>query len=264
MWRAQVEALERLGHRTLAIDLPGHGARTGEAFTLEGAAAAVHDGVRALTEGPTTAAPGAHPPRDPTSARGTDDPAPEAVVVGLSLGAYVTLHALARDARGVGAVVAAGCCTPPTSAMLYGWALLARGIVAMPDGGARLNQRMAELALPPQAAVDLAAGGFALDVMDDVLREMRAARPLEDLAAIAPPVWIVNGRFDHFRTRERAFVRAGRDVRLRVIGRAKHLVSLDQPVRFTRVILEALAIVEERALDRPGPVQRAEPRRAGI
>ena len=226
MWRAQVEALERLGHRVLAIDLPGHGARTGEPFTLAGAAHAVHDGVRAVTSGPAAT-----------------------VVVGLSLGAYVTLHAVARDARGIGAVVAAGCCTPPTSVLLHGWALLARGIVALPDGGARLNRRMAELALSPQAAADLAAGGFALDVMDDVLREMRAARPLEDLARIDLPVWLVNGRFDHFRTRERAFVRAGRDTRLRVIGGAKHLVSLDQPVRFTRVVLEAIAAVENRAVD---------------
>src|SRR5690606_24536550 len=73
------------------------------------------------------------------------------VVVGLSLGAYVALHAVARDETGVGAVVAAGCCTVPTSAVLHGWALLARGIVAMPDGGAALNRRLAELTLPRQA-----------------------------------------------------------------------------------------------------------------
>src|SRR5690606_16599483 len=136
-------------------------------------------------------------------------------------------------------LVAAGCCTPPTSAVLRGWALLARGIVALPDGGAGLNRRLAEATLPREAVEDLAAGGFALDVMDDVLREMAAARPLADLASIEVPVWLVNGRYDHFRTRERAFVRAGRDTRLRVVPRAKHLVSLEQPVAFTRLLLEA-------------------------
>src|SRR5690554_1320904 len=48
MWRAQVEALERLGHRVLAIDLPGHGTRIEERFTLEAATEAVHAGVREL------------------------------------------------------------------------------------------------------------------------------------------------------------------------------------------------------------------------
>ncbi len=225
MWRAQVEVLEQLGHRTLAVDLPGHGARTGERFTLTAAAATVHAGLRELAES------GGGP----------------VVVVGLSLGAYVALHAVASDATGVGAVVAAGCCTPPASAVLHGWALLARGIVATPDGGARLNQFMVDRTLSPQAAADIAAGGFALDVMDDVLREMAGADPLAELAAIEVPVWLVNGRYDHFRTRERAYARAGRDTRLRVVRGAKHLVSLDAPVRFTRVVLEAVAKVEARA-----------------
>lgn len=258
MWRAQVEILERLGHRVLAIDLPGHGRRLGERFTLEGAAAAIHEGVRELAgdpgyeSGAPRAPQGAGPMPDGEArvggARVPDggDRTP-VLVAGLSLGGYVALHAVARDASGVGAVVAAGCCTPPTSAVLHAWSLLARGIVAMPDGGAGLNRRFAELMMPPQAVEDLAAGGFALEVMDDVLREMAAAHPLEDLAAIEPPVWLVNGRYDHFRSRERAFVRAGRDCRLRVIPRAKHLVSLDQPVRFTRVLLEAAAELEARA-----------------
>lgn len=221
MWRAQVEALTRAGHRVLAVDLPGHGRRTAERFTLEGAARTVVDGVRTVAEASQH----------------------DVVVAGLSLGAYVSLHAVARHPDRVGALVAAGCCTPPTSAVLHGWALLARGIVALPDGGAGLNRRLAEATLPREAVEDLAAGGFALDVMDDVLREMAAARPLADLASIEVPVWLVNGRYDHFRTRERAFVRAGRHTRLRVVPRAKHLVSLEQPVAFTRILLEAASQV---------------------
>jgi len=222
MWRAQLEALERLGHPTLALDLPGHGELRGKRFTLAGAAQTVRAGVRELeSAGPV-------------------------LVVGLSLGSYIALHAVAREPDGVGGVVAAGCCTPPSSAVLHGWALLARGIVALPDGGASVNRLLVDRTLSPQAAADVAAGGFALDVMDDVLSEMAGANPLDDLAAIEVPVWLVNGRFDHFRTRERAFVRAGRDARLRVIPRAKHLVSLDAPVPFTRVVLEAAAEIESR------------------
>lgn len=221
MWRAQVGALEAAGHRALAVDLPGHGERRGERFTLEAADRTVHEGVRALGPGPV-------------------------VVVGLSLGGYVALHALAQDASGVGALVAAGCCTPPARAVLHAWSLLVRGIVSLPDGGATLNRRFAELVLSPQAVADLAAGGFALDVMEDVLRELGEVRPLVHLAALDLPVWLVNGRWDHFRLFERSYVRAGRDVRLRVVPRARHLVSLDQPVAFTRLVLEAVESLERR------------------
>lgn len=232
MWRAQVESLEKLGHPVLAIDLPGHGARLDERFSLASAAAAVHDGVRALVA---------------ASSRGgqvTDEP--RVVVVGLSLGAYVALHAVAKDPSRVGAVVAAGCCTSPSPVMLAGWSLLVRLIGALPDRGAALNQFMVDRTLPRQAALDVAEGGFALGVMADMLREMRGCDPRSDLARIAVPVWLVNGRLDHFRAQERAFARAGQDARLRIVPRAKHLVSLDAPVSFTRIVLETIDELERR------------------
>jgi pimeloyl-ACP methyl ester carboxylesterase len=37
MWRAQLEALERVGRPAVAVDLPGHGTRLAEPFTLDGA-----------------------------------------------------------------------------------------------------------------------------------------------------------------------------------------------------------------------------------
>jgi pimeloyl-ACP methyl ester carboxylesterase len=82
--------------------------------------------------------------------------------------------------------------------------------------------------------------------MDDVLREMRQAEPVRELGEVTAPVWIVNGRYDHFRGEERRFVRACADGRLVVVPGATHLVSLTAPVAFTRVLLEALAAVERR------------------
>jgi pimeloyl-ACP methyl ester carboxylesterase len=146
----------------------------------------------------------------------------------------------------VAGLVAAACCTRPVRAAVGGWALLARGIGRLPDAGAGLNQLMVDLTLAGEAAVDVGAGGFALDVMDDVLREVGRARPVEDLARVTAPVWIVNGRWDHFRTEERRFLRACQDGRLVILRGARHLVSLDAPVAFTRVVLEALDVVEAR------------------
>lgn len=220
MWRAQVAALEAAGHRAVAVDLPGHGAHRGERFTMDGAVARLAETV--------------------------DDVGGRALVVGLSLGGYVAIAHAARHPEQVVGLVAADCSTRPLAAVVQGWVLLARGIGRLPDAGAGLNQFMVDLTLAREAAVDVAAGGFALDVMDDVLREIGRARPVEDLARVQAPVWIVNGQYDHFRGEERRFLRACRDGRLVVLRRARHLASLDAPVGFTRVLLEALDEIEAR------------------
>jgi pimeloyl-ACP methyl ester carboxylesterase len=88
--------------------------------------------------------------------------------------------------------------------------------------------------------------------MDDVLSEVGRARPVADLARVQAPVWIVNGRYDHFRTEERRFLRACRDGRLVVLRGARHLSSLDRPVAFSRVLLEALDELEAREAARTG------------
>ena len=228
MWRAQVRALEAAGHRAVAVDLPGHGSRRGERFTMDGSVDALGAAI--------------------------DELGGRALVVGLSLGGYVAVTHAARRPDQVAGLVAAGCSTRPVRAAVGGWVLLARGIGMLPDAGARLNQFMVDLTLASDAAVDVGAGGFALDVMDDVLREVGRARPVEDLARVAAPVWLVNGRFDHFRTEERRFLRACRDGRLVVLRRARHLVSLDAPVAFSRVVLEALdeVVAREAAAGRVG------------
>jgi pimeloyl-ACP methyl ester carboxylesterase len=235
MWRAQVEALTAAGRRAVAIDLPGHGRRAGEPFTLDGAVDAVADAVDRF-EGPV-------------------------LVVGLSLGGYVSITYAARYPKNVVGLVAAACSTRPARIPMAAWMLAARAIGALPDAGAGLNRFMAERTLTRAAALDVAAGGFALDVMDDVLREMSAATPLADLARISAPVWLVNGRFDHFRTEERRFLAACHDGRLVVVRGAKHLVNLDAPVAFGRVLLDALVRVEASdPAQAPGPYPAHDPR----
>ena len=211
MWRAQVEALERAGRTAHAVDLPGHGARVGEPFTFDGAVATVRQA---------------------------------ADVVGLSLGGYVAIAHAARHPEQVAGLVAASCSTRPLRPLVEGWSLAVRGIVRLPDHGERLNAFMVRRFLPAPGAVDVGAGGFALLVTEDVLRQVATAAPHDDLATIEAPVWLVNGRYDHFRGDERAFLRACRHGRLVVVPGATHLVSLVAPERFTRVVLEALDEVD--------------------
>ena len=85
IWRRQVDALERSGHRTIAIDLPGHGSRTGERFSLPGAIAAIDRAVESCTEPP--------------------------LLVGLSLGGYASLAYTREHEDKIAGVVLAGCST---------------------------------------------------------------------------------------------------------------------------------------------------------
>ena len=218
MWRGQGSILGRAGYRAVAIDLPGHGRRRGERFTLDGAVTALAEAV--------------------------DSVGGRALVVGLSLGGYVGITHAARHPQQVAGLVAAGCSTRPTAVVVEAWALAARGIARLPDAGAGLNQFMVDHTLTPAAAADVGAGGFALDVMGDVLRGVGCATPLADLARVPAPVWIVNGRYDHFRGQERRYLAACRDGRLIVLRGAKHLAPLDAPVAFGRVLLSALAQID--------------------
>lgn len=231
MWRRQLATLDAAGVPAHAVELPGHGSRRGEPFTLDGAVDAIHEGVQGVGG--------------------------RALVVGLSLGGYLAIEHRARYPGESAGLVAASCCTAPTTWLRGAWLLLARWIESWPDGGARLNDAFVRRMLTAEAARDAGAGGFALDVMSAVLREVALSDTLTALAAADSPVWIVNGRYDHFRGHERAVLAAARssgaDARLVIVPHARHLVSLDAPVAFGRVVLEAAEEVSRREERRPAP-----------
>lgn len=220
MWRPQLEALARAGRTAVAVDLPGHGTRLGERFTVDASITAVDEAVSGLGG--------------------------RAVVAGLSLGGYTAMHWAARRPDAAAGVVAAGCSSLPDQPATRAWLLLARGFARLPDRGAWFNARLVDAALPPDAAAALAEGGYALEVMVDLLTQMQHVDPLADLARTRCPVWLVNGQWDHFRLQERRLLAAAPDARLVVVRGATHLVSLVRPVAFTRVLLDALAEVDAR------------------
>lgn len=88
------------GHQAVAVDLPGHGERSGERFTFRGALRAIDGAVSRFEEAP--------------------------LLVGLSLGGYTSLAYAARHPRRVAGLVLSGCSTEIRGKPLsfYRWASL--------------------------------------------------------------------------------------------------------------------------------------------
>lgn len=191
IWHAQVSALRHGGHPTFAIDLPGHGTRSDERFTLDGALAAIDEAVQAC-------------------------PAPP-LLVGLSLGGYVSLAYASRHEDRLAGVVLAGCSTEIKGKPLH----LYR----------RASTRVTRW---------LGRGQGTWHVVTDMLSALAGYSPLRDLSRLLLPVWVVNGRRDPLRLDERRYLRALPGARLTVVPRAGHDVNSHAPAAFNRVLLDAL------------------------
>jgi alpha-beta hydrolase superfamily lysophospholipase len=114
MWRAQVEHLRGRGIDAVALDLPGHGARMGEPFTLDGAFATIDGAVRdAATRG-------------------------RVLLVGHSMGGLVSIEYVgAAERPPVDAFIAASCTAIPRGVALQTYRTLARGFDRLPAAAHR-------------------------------------------------------------------------------------------------------------------------------
>ncbi|MGR0320411.1 alpha/beta fold hydrolase [Agromyces sp. ZXT2-3] len=226
MWRGQVTRLARHDLEVVPVDLPGHGARLGDPFTIDDAVATIG------------------------AALGEPVPGVPRLLVGLSLGGYLSIEFAARHPHGLEGLVAASCGTRPRGVGLHGYLRLSDAIGRLPDRGRALNDRMARLFLPASAVDDIIAGGVALDVMRPAIRAVGELDLESSIAAIEVPIWFVNGSLDHFRFEEKRMLRAAADGRLVHVEGATHLVSLARPDAFAAAVLGAVAELELRELRR--------------
>ncbi|MGN8551810.1 UNVERIFIED_CONTAM: alpha/beta hydrolase [Microbacterium sp. SLM126] len=222
MWRAQVAYLERRGTPVTAIDLPGHGARMAEEFTLDGAFATIDEAVTdAASRGPV-------------------------LLVGHSMGGLLCLEYVGAEVPPpVAGLVAASCTSIPRGVGLAAYRMLARGFDSLPDRGMWLTNRMLDRILPVETREDFGAGGYALDAQDVALRSLSVLDLLAALGRIDVPLWFVNGQYDQLRVNERLFTGIATHAELIVVPRTTHHVTVMRPDVFNAMLHLAITTLEQ-------------------
>ena len=220
MWRAQVGHLQRRGVAVHAIDLPGHGSRMDEEWSLPEALRTVDDVVNAAAgRGPV-------------------------LLVGHSMGGLLTTAYLGvDDPPPVAGFVAVGSTALPRGAGLRIYRLILRGMRTMPGNGMWLVRRVLAATLPDETRVDFGAGGYALVSEDAALVSLSGLDIEAALRRIAVPTWFVNGEWDQLRVNERLFTRLVPHAELIVVPRSTHLVTAMRPAVFNTVLDLAIASV---------------------
>ncbi len=213
VWTPQLDALGD-EFRAIALDLPGHGARAGERFSLDRATDVVVAAIRERAAGRS------------------------AVVVGLSLGGYVAMTLAARFPELVSGLVIAGASAEPAGVRVLAFRGLA-GAMAHLDRPSldRLSGRFFRARYPATIAEPIVAGGFWSGGGALALRALFGERFVPRLAAYGGPVLILNGEYDLlFRLSAPTFAASARNARRVVLRGALHLSNLDRPVAFSHVV----------------------------
>ena len=212
-WQPQLRRLAGR-YRCVAIDLPGHGERAGEPFTLQAASDAVIAAIEA------------------------EVPSGRAVVVGLSLGGYVAIEAAERCPGRVDGLVLAGCSAEPVgpvAALFRGFAWILEHVP--PGAQDAVSRTFFRLRYGRDVADPIIAGGFSSSGGAQALRVLVRTRFLERLGSLWTPVLIVNGALDPvFGPGGNPWAAACRRGRHVVLSRAMHLTSLDRPAAFSDLV----------------------------
>src|SRR3954454_7068476 len=221
MWRGQGDYLTARGNRGGGLDLPGHGARMAEEFTLEGAFSTIDDAVQdAAARGPV-------------------------LLAGHSMGGLLCIEYDGREEPPpVAGFIAASCTAVPRGLGLAAYRVMARGFDSLPDRGMWLTDRMLDRILPDETRADFGAGGYALDAQDIALRSLSVLDLLAALHRIDVPLWFINGQFDQLRISERLFMEVAQHAELIVVPRTTHHVTVMRPRVFNALLNLALTTLE--------------------
>lgn len=222
MWRPQHVALRDAGFHVALPDLPGHGRRRGETFTAEGAFQAIDDAIEGVS-----ALPG---------------PPGPVILVGLSLGGYLSMEFAGRNPDRVGGLIAMACSSQPLALGVGAYRQLTRAMLRLPDQGYRVDAAVQRLVGGRAAVRAFLAGGYGIDAAFDAIDAVAAFDPLGSIArAVAAdlPIWFVSGELDQMRLQERRFIQAAPNAWHTVVPGATHMVNLAAPRTVSRLLVMA-------------------------
>jgi pimeloyl-ACP methyl ester carboxylesterase len=212
-WSPQLALLD--GHVSVGlVDLPGHGARSGEAFTLDRCVEVINEAVDAAPAGAPV------------------------ILVGHSLGGYAAMAYAAQRGSRLSGLVLAGCSTTPVGpgAAVYRWVAKVTDRLGETHM-TRLNDRVLRRLYAADLIDPVIAGGYFFTPTAAAWQEvMDTCRP-SMLWGVTCPVLLLNGQYDQFRFGAKEFLRACPGARVELIPHASHLSNLDQPQAFADALL---------------------------
>jgi pimeloyl-ACP methyl ester carboxylesterase len=215
-WRAVTRRLEDT-YRCLCPDLPAHGARADQRFTIDAAVDVVDAAIAA------------------------EDGRP-AILIGLSLGGYVAIAAAARAAEQapgrVRGLVLAGCTAEPSGRAAAAFRLFAWALGTAPEEPFdALNTWFFRHRYPPEIAEPIVAGGYWSRGGASAVRALGRTNFRHRLLAYGGPILVINGDLDLvFRLGESSFLEGVPHVSRRVLSWTTHLSPLDRPDAFAAAI----------------------------
>ncbi|WP_078628421.1 alpha/beta fold hydrolase [Streptomyces sp. NRRL F-2664] len=211
-WSQQLGPL-RADFPVAAVDLPGHGARARQPWSLDAATEVIAAAVGSLDRGP-------------------------ALVVGHSLGGYAALEFARRRPDLLRGLVLAGASASTRGAWTAPYRCVAGLAGRLPaDRLTRWNDRLLRRLYPPEVVEATIRAGYAFHSLPAAWGEVLGRFDAGAMRHVKAPVLILNGEKDTvFRSGEQDFARAHHDARIELVPRARHLANFDAPQEFTDAV----------------------------